>query len=227
LAALCFSVLQLGTPAAAQVGALATETFQESLRANVPAGGEIFRGLHKSPLDARPRFDQVSVALPAGNQGRLCVKVETQDGRYLGEASYLIGRRPSPITRALLLPTMHRGLLEALPIRDISIVAYVAEACAARERLYVPMFPGVARLPAGEIVVLVNSRTPDVIVRVFHEEARRYQACERDTASERQVAFNVECRIDLPAGTHHATLTVARHRGEKVLDPVTVNVYVP
>jgi hypothetical protein len=211
----------------AQEQTLATESFTESLRTNAPSGGEVFRGIHQAALDARPKLAALSVSLPAGNQSRLCVTLETQDGRYLGEASYLIGRRAAPLTRGLRLPTAHRSLLESLPVRDVSVIAFVAESCQSDERIYLPLSLGTARMPDGSIVVLVNSRTPGVTVRVFHEEANRYAACESDTMTERQVAFNVECRVVLPTGTHQATLTIVRNRAERVLAPESIVAYIP
>jgi hypothetical protein len=187
----------------------------------------VFRGIHHGALDARPNMDALSVGLPAGSQRRLCLTLETQDARYFGQASYLIGRRTAPEYRSLRLPTAHRRVLESVPIRDLSVIAFVADSCTAGEKVYLPLSLGTPRSADGSIVLLINSRTPGVNVRVFQEQEKRYADCAKDPTSERQVAFNVECRIEFPAGTRQTQLTVVRNRAEKVLAPETLTVYIP
>jgi hypothetical protein len=212
-------------PLYAQEPALSAETFTESLRTLAPSAGEVFRGIHRSALDRRPNLAALSVALPPGDAGRLCLTVETQDGRYLGQASYVIAQRVRTVQRTLRLPTAHRPLLESQLIRDVSVIAFVAESCRGGSRVYLPVSLGAPPDRDGSVTLLINSRTPGVVVRIFHVESSRYADCATDAVTERQVAFNVECRIVLPGGAQ--TLTVVRSRAEKVLEPEPIATYIP
>lgn len=215
----------------AQQPVLVSETFRESVRPLTKSAGSVFLGFHYGALDARPDLDALSAVLPPGDEPRLCLTLESQDGQYFGEASYPIpNRRSSPSDRVIRLATMHRALIESYSLHDLSVVAYLGATCAGpgkAEKLFVPVFLRRSRSLEGPVTMFVNSRSPGVLVQLFHNEIKRRSPCHEDPGTARRVAFNMACSLSLPPGTHRATLLVERTAGASVLEPESIQVYFP
>ena len=205
---------------------LTPNPFVEQVRAASPSAGEIFRGFEPGASASPVSVDALRVVLPPGPAAVLCVTLETQDARYFAQGTYAIAVAARPQTQSLQLPTEYRSLLESVAQNELSVIAYLAANCQSTDGTYVRAYFGSTPTTESPLVVLVNSRTPDVSVRVFHQETRRYFPCADDPADSRRVAFNMRCEVTLPS-PGEATLVIVRNRAERQLPPVRVVSYLP
>ncbi|HVH29179.1 MAG TPA: hypothetical protein VM818_20635, partial [Vicinamibacterales bacterium] len=110
---LAIGVLLAPSAGLTQEADLVSETIRESVQERTKSSGSVFRGIHYGPLDVRPDLSALSVVLPPGTERRLCLTIESQDGQYFGEASYLIPSRRSASARTVRLATKYRPIIES------------------------------------------------------------------------------------------------------------------
>ena len=211
----------------AQVAILQPVQFSESVRANVRTTTlGVLRGLHYGVPDASIKVEQLAVVLPPGDHAQLCLTIETQDGRYFAEATYAVAGLTTPQRYRLQLQTDHSKLLKKYSVRDVAVLAFLAQSCRGKPKIFLPVTSGNGGVESV-LIVLVNTSTPGVDARVFYRPKRRYFDCARDEATDRLIAFDTECLFTPPANKQRATLTLVRDKYGHQLNPLNFNVYIP
>lgn len=220
-------VLAVIIPLYGQEQTLEPLLFSEEIQQDAPVAGGIFKGVHSGRIDSPANLNTLSIVIPPGDYSHLCMFVETQDSKYYAEATFDISGNRSKERYRVHLPTKHRQLLESMPIRDISVLAYVSQGCDSTEKLYIPVQLQDMKSTKDQVMLLINSQEPSVVVRVYDLHKKRYFMCKIDTLSERQVAFNRECLMEADQRPDHLTLILVRNRFERQMKDLTIKVYLP
>ena len=226
--ALCFALgMTFGLPhlvvpsLAEDLRVLEPSRFEEQLRERVPVSGGIRKGVFLGAPDQKVDLNRLRVELPETGRPRLCVEIESQDGAYSAELEYRL-EKPAKGGFALRLPTRHAPFLEGKRIRELAVLAYLAEDCPGPVELIIPAIWGGG---AGEaLIVLVNSQ--DTAVRLFDPGSRQSFAC-RPAPGKSHLAYDTECAVELPKPGGEALLTLDRRRFETRLKPIQLQVYIP
>jgi hypothetical protein len=196
--------------------------FKEQLRDKVPVSGGIRKGVFMGHPDQKVGLDRLRVEIPATERPRLCVEIESQDGAYSAELEYRL-ERPTAGGFALRLPSHYASFLENLRIRELAVLAYLADACPGPIELIVPAIWG-TEAPGAGLTVLVNSQ--DAEVRILDPETRQQSAC-RPAPGKSHLSYDTECTLESPRQGRQTLLVIDRRRYETRLKPIQLTIYMP
>lgn len=202
-----------GTPVAAQQARLPVlepsvplqESYQKDFSA---ASGGLVHGVLLGPLDGQVNLADLRVALPAAGLGpsKLCVIVQSIDGRYSGEVAYAFPRAAQEAR--LKFPTQFESQLRQYRARELAVLAHLAPDCAQRARSILMTSWGPA--PNGPPTLFVNALGGDAQIL-----SGKHQFPCSESPGESFRAFHLEC--GLPAGLHGPTqVTVAVYRYDEL-----------
>lgn len=195
--------------------------FEEQLREKVPVSGGIRKGVFLGSPDQKVDLDRLRVEVPETGKLRLCVEIESQDGAYSAELEYRL-EKPARGGFALRLPTRHAPFLEDRKIRELAVLAYLADDCPAPVELILPAIWGDG---TGEaLIVLVNSQ--DTAVRLFDPGSRQSFEC-RPAPGKSHLAYDTECALESLRPGGEALLIIDRRRFETRLKPIQLQVFIP
>lgn len=199
--------------------ALEPREFQETLDETVPISGETILGLQCASTEKRNDSTRVYVAIPDGEIESLSVTVASQDGKYLGRASYDVGDLP-PGPASLRFPTAYGAALKGYRDTQLAIRASADDRQQAFRTLL--LLSCWTDLAAEDQLLLLNAGRADAIL--LHRakgKAEVVGTCERLDSEMKSVAFDTKCRL----GSAHRDvrdLVISRRYFDTYLPNVTV-----
>ncbi len=205
--------------------ALEPASFTESYRDEaVPVSGGLRKGVLAGPVTALVVPGLLTTWLPAQRTGRLCVTIESIDGRYYGELEYELQALPQG-HRILWFPTAFEARLREYRARELAVLSYFAPTCDDPIDLILPVAWGDEELPGGETTLFINSQ--DMDTQLYLPDADRYIDCDSSPSSRPQLAYDSECSITVAGRRKTNDLVLVRqHFGDRP-PPVAVPVYIP
>jgi hypothetical protein len=206
---------------------LQPERFSESLRAQLAVGGdEVVRGLWLAPAPEHVSLARLHVHVPPGPPARLCLQLESQDGKYFGEAEYAAGRRTALQTLRLTVPTQHRSVVERLSPGALAARVALAKDCTTPSSTLLPVSWMLGNARPDTLVVQLSSGSAGIRAQLYDGASDRYAKCSL-AGYLLPHAFNRECTYPSEGRRGNLTLFVLRHHGERKLKGIELNVYMP
>lgn len=210
----------------AQAQVLVPNRFTEALQSDAPVVGSnsirgitLLNGIHTVAPEA------LTVVLPPGPAARLCVVAESQDAQYYAELEYGVDKRSSPEKVTLKFPTKYQSTIRKYKTRDFGISAILASSCYSTNGTYLPIAWG--EKTSGKYIVLISAGVPNINVSVFSRSNNKYYSCKRDDKSNRLIAFDTECELELSQQSGFSELVITRKRNGEFLSDVVVKSYLP
>lgn len=193
LAKLAFAILLIvtGLPSASAQRLLSPEAgWTETWVSRFPVAGELRMGV--MTLSDNPSIDPrlMHVLLPATALARLCVQVNSSDGRYHAELRYDV-RRVAAGPVGLRMPTRHRRHLSRYQPDQLVILAHLGNYCDGDAESFV--VAGWHEVVPGDILIFLNSRVPAYVLAVERGEAKHGTLCLDLPGS--SITFNLRCRV--------------------------------
>lgn len=155
--------------------------------------------LEGQAINFNPKGIRVLLGAVGAEQGMLCVRLISRDGRYAAQARYKLG---PDVAKAPLLETKtnYEKQLASYKSSDIAIAARSSASC--DDQKDANLFAvDLGASPSGHLVVLMNGGNTRLRVQLGRNNKAVTQpvVC-TPVAGEVRVGFAQECRIELPPG---------------------------
>lgn len=183
-----------------------------------PATTSFIKGVLLDDLDGDVDVRDLRIHLPESDAplpDRLCVHLQSIDGRYRGHVAYDLPEAARGPHR-LKLGTRYAKRLRRYRARELAALAYLASDCLQRPREVLPLSWGAA---GEEAVILVNGLGGDAVLSTPELERQ----CAASPAGARE-AFHLECRLG-PLSPGRNVVTVGIYRFEELMDEETVTIW--
>jgi hypothetical protein len=197
--------------------------FDEGFRAGVPVSGGIRKGVLVGSPEALVVPDRLVVELPAAKGWRLCVNIESRDGRYRAELEYSLAGAPGGLTQ-LQVPTRYAGDLRRYRARELAVLAFVAVSCPGKIERIVPASWGGKSEKAIGLTILINSRGDEV--EVVDPRNSRTFSC-KQAIGDSHLAYDKECVVPPSVGAGNIDLLLSRKSFESRLKPISLPLFLP
>jgi len=185
------------------------DRFNESYDVSAPVAGSPLVGLRLGDLEAAPNSITV-IGPPSGDLG-VCLRVTTKDGRFSSANNFGVsGDASGRLVRISPLTLQYQSQLRQYPAGEIAFRAFgtgSAEECVPAHAVNLPVL-GSDAATAGRLVLFANGKSQPASAALYATDAVQPPAdlqpltkadCDPATGGT-TVAYDLICRLDLPAG---------------------------
>ena len=193
-----------GLTAAASAGLPALTPLREHYDKSVPVSGNTLVGLRRGPASAALSLSGLSVEIPKGAAGKLCLAMITRDGRYSGSQDFDLNGAGSGATGLRLQSQKERdGALQLYRVADLAVRFRMRSSCDSGPpgTYLVSQWPGATS--SDPLTVYVNVKLSSAVAYLTDEHGQKLSekpsTCEAITAGSR-TAFDHQCTIPASKG---------------------------
>ncbi len=185
-----------------------TPRWTEQLRPRTPLSGILVPGIMSGDPEALARTDTITLRLPDGAAGPVCVSVQSQDGRYSAQTRLQIPGASRIVS--LAGPSRYRGELRRYRAGQLAISATLGGDC--RDDLATHVVPHWGAGPSAhdDIYLYINSRDYTDVRWRGPDGALAMARCPE--AGDEFVVYSRVCRIPAAALGTRTTLTIRQRR---------------
>lgn len=208
-----FAVLAVA-PALAQAPAIvdaepARPPLNEAYDDSAPVSGSPLVGMRLGALSAVADSNSVVVVAPPEAGSQVCLRVTTRDGRFSASNLYDPGGGLPQFVRLRPLADRYRAQLSNYPADEIGFRAFASTSsdCIPARAVNLPVYDA-ASGPATPLVLFANGKSQPATAALYRTDAAEppdgldpvvSAACTPPVAGS-MIAYDLVCRLDLPAG---------------------------